>query len=265
MARVIALTRVSTMKVSQDESPERQAERAREWATRNGHELIEVVQERVSGGRSVGHRPGLDEVMRRLRRRDARGIWVARLDRLGRDTLGVHLVIRELESLGVHVFVEDVFGGSPYDSKNPAAHYMLTMLAGNAQMAKDSQGRAAVEGKERARLAGKNVARPKEDLPVAQALMLHSWWFKNPGGNWYQAAKWMEQEGYLQPGRIIKRTGVQRQDRPWSQQSLRRSYERWKEKQKGKNDDKDKEGAGHEQRNGASVAQGEAGGAGVGD
>jgi DNA invertase Pin-like site-specific DNA recombinase len=97
--KVAAYTRVSTP----DQNPELQLQELREYAARQGWDVVEPYHDVISGTKA--RRPGLDRLMAdaRLRRFDCVCVW--KLDRFGRSLVDCLNNIQALESYSVRFVV----------------------------------------------------------------------------------------------------------------------------------------------------------------
>jgi DNA invertase Pin-like site-specific DNA recombinase len=122
---VALYARVSTDK--QDLVP--QLARLREWAARNG---FEVVGERadVASGRLV-RRPGADEIMREARGHHVHALAVAKVDRWARSLQHLSATVNELHDLGIDFYAVDQ--GLAVRKGDPTAKLMLHILAACAE------------------------------------------------------------------------------------------------------------------------------------
>ncbi len=132
----------------------------------------------VSGSTSGTDRTGFTALMDYLREGDT--LVVAAIDRLGRNTIDVLKNVETLKDRGVSV----VSLRENFDLTTPMGQFMLTMLAGLAQMEKSIIAERREAGMARARAEGKHMGRPPV-MPkeaIREALAAH-------GGNVMQTAK----------------------------------------------------------------------------
>jgi DNA invertase Pin-like site-specific DNA recombinase len=110
-------------------SPEQQEAAAREWATRQGVDVDEVMEELdVSGGTAVEER-ALERLVSKVEEGRSEGIIASKLDRFGRDLIGGALALKRItEADGRLVCVEDGF-----DSASPGSELMFNLRMAIAQ------------------------------------------------------------------------------------------------------------------------------------
>jgi DNA invertase Pin-like site-specific DNA recombinase len=214
------LARVSTVKASQDASPEGQLAALRNYCQRQGWQIYEEGTERVSGAKGEASRPVLAAAMQAARAGKIGTIAVTRIDRLGRSLTNLLDTAGELRRLGVELTILDL----GLDTSTPTGRLVFAVLAALAEFQRDLYGAAALAGQARARAAGKVCHRPPEPVPahtVAAALAQRA---ATPGISWRQLSDLLARHPEdRQPGRVIKSTGVLRPARPWSPATLRRA------------------------------------------
>lgn len=98
--RVVAYVRVSTAKQEEAYGPAVQRADIRQWAKTNGHKVIGWRTDVISGASELSHRVGWREVAELVRDGRAKGVVVARLDRLARDVMVQELLLRKLSAFG---------------------------------------------------------------------------------------------------------------------------------------------------------------------
>ena len=220
MKPAFLLARVSTLKASQDQSPERQLENLRAYCARKGWPVLEEATERKSGAKGVAQRPALARAMLLARQGEIGAICVTRLDRLGRSLHNLLETSDELSRLGVELVILD-FG---LDTSTPTGKFSFSMLGAVAQFTRDIYAEAAAEGKQRAKDAGKHCARPPEIVQPGALQIVAA--LRSSGVKWKQVPAILAEHGFKQWGRVIKSTGRSRPDRAWPVSSLKRAYTR---------------------------------------
>jgi DNA invertase Pin-like site-specific DNA recombinase len=114
----------------------------RSWAKDNGHRVVAVHTDVITGTSSVVERPGLTEAMADLRPPPkATGLVVARLDRLGRKLTQQEAILGAAWATGGNVFTVDggeVLRDDPDDPMRTAVRQILGTMAelDRAQIAK---------------------------------------------------------------------------------------------------------------------------------
>lgn len=106
MARLISYLRVSTdRQTEQGLGLDLQRQAIKKWAGQHKHRLVgEARDEGVSGSDGLDARAGLAEALDRVRRREADGLVVYRLDRLARDLILQEQLLAEVRRLGADIF-----------------------------------------------------------------------------------------------------------------------------------------------------------------
>ena len=117
---VACYIRVSTP----DQNSELQLRELREYAHRQGSEIVAAYQDVASGAK--GKRPGLAALMEGAREGKFTCVLVWKLDRFGRSLVDCLNNIRELENHRVRFIA--VTQGLDTDHKNPAARFLLQIL-----------------------------------------------------------------------------------------------------------------------------------------
>jgi DNA invertase Pin-like site-specific DNA recombinase len=219
------LTRVSSLKTTQDVSPENQEASLREYLSRNGWEVEGVSSDRISGQKGESGRPGLKQALDEARSGRVQCIAVTRLDRLARN-LGTLLAVgTELKRVGCSLVIQDLSGMSWVDTETAVGSLLFHMLGALAEFQAKSYGEAALAGKARAEARGIHCARPREILPDDQGAVVRELVKTRIG--WDAISSRLAGRGYLQPPRYIKSTGELRARRSWPPSTLRGAYAAW--------------------------------------
>lgn len=188
----------------------------RKWAKAHGHTIARIESdEGVSGATDAWDRPGLTAALNAVLERKARGLVVARLDRLARALTVQEAALAVIWRAGAHVYTADqgeVLQDDPDDPMRTALRQVVGVFAEldrrmvvkrlrDGRKAKSSQGRKAVgayafgysgEGKGRARDAAPN---PEERPTVERILAL-----RKAGASYRVIAAMLDAEG-LKPRR----------------------------------------------------------------
>ncbi|MDX6225493.1 MAG: hypothetical protein QOE64_1869 [Frankiales bacterium] len=123
---MVASTRlISYLRVSTDRQVEHglgldvQRQAIKKWAKSAGHKIVtETADKGMSGTNGLAHRAGLAEALDALRRHDADGLVVYRLDRLARDLVLQEQLLAEVRRLGAEVYTTSA-AESGYLSDDP--------------------------------------------------------------------------------------------------------------------------------------------------
>ncbi|PIZ30813.1 MAG: DNA invertase Pin [Armatimonadetes bacterium CG_4_10_14_0_8_um_filter_66_14] len=104
------------------------------YATLKGAHLVEVVEDvAVSGGKPLAERPGGKRLTDAIRRREVDAVLVVKLDRAFRDCADCLSTLTEWDKRGAALHILDL-GGNAVDTTSAAGRFMLTVLAGAAEM-----------------------------------------------------------------------------------------------------------------------------------
>lgn len=143
--RISELTDAST-------SPERQLQDARDYAARNGLDVVAELEDLdVSGRRGIEQRPGLTEALELIEDGRAAFLIVARLDRLARSIITFHEAVQRIEQAG-GAFVSVAEG---LDFSTPAGRMVASVLASFAQYESELIGQRVASARRHLREVGK--------------------------------------------------------------------------------------------------------------
>lgn len=111
-----------------------QSARIRAYCILKDLELVEVVSDAgVSGGKPLASREGGQRLLAALRTRKARAVVMLKLDRMFRNAGDCLATVEQWDRAGVALHVVDL-GGNAIDTTSAAGRFMLTVLAGAAEM-----------------------------------------------------------------------------------------------------------------------------------
>jgi len=124
-----------------------QRTRIEAYCTMRGLELVKIVADDngCSGGKPLAVRPGGGKLLAALRRREADAVVILKLDRGFRNAGDCLATVEQWERKAVTLHVVDL-GGNAIDTASAAGKFMLTVLAGAAEMERNL-------GRERTRAA----------------------------------------------------------------------------------------------------------------
>jgi DNA invertase Pin-like site-specific DNA recombinase len=148
--RVILYTRVST----QDQDPDVQLHRLREYSGHRGFRIVAELEDRVSGSKEK--RPSLDELWRLVRGRKADVVLVWRFDRFARSTRQLVNALEEMEALGV----DFISHSENIDTTTPAGKALFVMVSAFAEFERSLISERVKAGLAKARANGKRFGRP---------------------------------------------------------------------------------------------------------
>ena len=99
-----------------------------------GLELIEtIVDEGISGGKTLSSREGGQRLLRVVRERKAEAVIMLKLDRMFRNASDCLSTIEAWDKSNISLHVIDL-GGNAIDTTSAAGRFMLVVLAGAAEM-----------------------------------------------------------------------------------------------------------------------------------
>jgi DNA invertase Pin-like site-specific DNA recombinase len=161
--RVALYLRVST--VEQDVTNQRRELEA--VAQRHCWRVVAVFSDNgVSGAKGRAERPGLDELMKAVARRDLDMVAAWSVDRLGRSLQGLLEVLMEFRAKGVDLYLHQ----QGIDTSTPGGKAMYQMLGVFAELERELIRERVLAGMARARSQGKHLGRPRVDADVEAAV-----------------------------------------------------------------------------------------------
>lgn len=164
---IFGYMRISTQKEKQ--TTDRQRITLKQYAKDNNFEFDDIVEERISGTTKADSRPKFQELKSKLRKNDI--LIITDIDRLGRNADDVIIEFKTLKANGIRVIALD----TPYlnewdkiqDSSiyNMIADIFITLKAHMAQQEREKTVERINQGLAVARAKGKQLGRPKVELP----------------------------------------------------------------------------------------------------
>ncbi len=154
--RVLGYCRVSSVEqATSGISLDAQESRLRAYCAAHGLELVRIDVDRGISAKAMHNRAGLQKALRALRKGDAGGLVAVKLDRLSRSTRDVlDLVERaDREGWALHSIEERL------DTSSPHGRFVVTVLAGLAQMEREQIGERTRHGMAELRRQGKRTSR----------------------------------------------------------------------------------------------------------
>jgi DNA invertase Pin-like site-specific DNA recombinase len=166
----MALQLIGYTRVSTDEQAmygyglDAQETKIREYARRANAEVV-VIEDGGYSGKSI-ERPGLDRALKRIARREADGLVVAKLDRLTRSVLDFVLLLEWFTDAKAQLVVLDF----DLDTSTPTGRLMATVMASFAEWERNLIGERTRLALAAARAQGKVIGLPavsdQRDLTV---------------------------------------------------------------------------------------------------
>ena len=144
--------RVSSEAQQERQTIETQVEFAQKYCDLNNIEITEIYKDDgITGTLPLGDRPAGSQLLQDARDGKFKLLLIFKLDRLGRSTRVILDAVHDLDSMGVLVRSMT----EPFDTSNPSGKFLLTILAGVADLERSNilqrmdmgATRAAKEGK----------------------------------------------------------------------------------------------------------------------
>lgn len=166
---VAILVRVSTDR----QANARQVADLQAVATAKGWEVVEVIEETVTGRAGKADRPGLARIEELVAAGMIRKVMVHEVSRLSRRPAVVHAFVEGLEAAGVSLYwhaqgIETMLANG---KRNPAAAIMLALLAEMARAETDTLRERINSGLDEARRKGVKLGRPGGLVKGADAML----------------------------------------------------------------------------------------------
>ncbi|KXV67155.1 DNA resolvase [Acetobacter orleanensis] len=114
-----------------------------------------IITEVISGAVPARARPQLSNLLKRMKRGDS--LVVSRLDRLGRDTLDVLSLLRELDEQGIRVRILNIGA----ETGTPNGRMFLTILMAIAEFERELIRERTRAGLAAVKASGKKLGRPE--------------------------------------------------------------------------------------------------------
>jgi DNA invertase Pin-like site-specific DNA recombinase len=130
--KLVAYVRVSTEKQLRTGYGRADQERqVRAWCKSHGHKLARIIfDDAKSGTLDAGERPGLLDVLRTIKDREAEGVVMRDLDRIARTLTVQEAVLAQVWHLGGHVFVVTDSDEIPQDDPDDPMRTAMRQMAG---------------------------------------------------------------------------------------------------------------------------------------
>lgn len=152
--RVALYVRVST----KDQTTEHQRRELQEVAERAGWDVVKVyADEAVSGAKGRDKRPGFDELLKAVTRREVDMVAAWSVDRLGRSMQDLVETLQALKAAGADLYLHK----QALDTTTPSGRAMFGMLAVFAEFEREIIVERVRAGLATAKAKGKQVGRPR--------------------------------------------------------------------------------------------------------
>ncbi|MEZ7957141.1 MAG: recombinase family protein [Rubritalea sp.] len=155
---VAILVRVSTAK----QETSRQISELTEYAQSQNYQVVEILEESISGGASVESRSGLRRCIELALNGEIDKVLVHEVSRLARKNSIAHKFVEELEELKVSVYwhAQQIETLLPDGKRNPAASIMFALLAEMARNERETLSERVKSGLREAKRKGRILGRP---------------------------------------------------------------------------------------------------------
>jgi DNA invertase Pin-like site-specific DNA recombinase len=159
--RYIAYTRVSTFDQAEDgHGLDAQWHKIGLWSQLNEHDIVGHITEAASG-KSAEARPELQRALSMLRRGEADGVVVAKLDRLSRSVKDFATLLEEFQGNGWSLSVLDL----QVDLGTPVGKLVAGILSAVAEFEREIIVERTKAGMAAAKAKGIHLGRPKKGKP----------------------------------------------------------------------------------------------------
>lgn len=153
--RAVVYLRVST----KDQNPENQLAQLREYASRSGWEVLEVITDKVSGTKSATERRGLSKVLALASKRQFDVLLFWSLDRLTRE--GLRETLDYLHTLNTNGVDWHSYSEAHISTLGPVRNIVIAIMSTFAEIERQRISERTKAGLDRARTQGKTLGRPK--------------------------------------------------------------------------------------------------------
>lgn len=170
---VAILVRVSTSRQETD----RQIQELQDYAKAQGHEVVQVLKETISGKADQSDRQGLIACEELARAGKIKKVLVHEVSRIARRNSIAHKFVETMEDLGVSVYwkAQNLETLLPNGKRNPAAGIMLALMAEMARNEIEVLSMRVRSGLAQAKRNGVKLGRPLgSDIPVEMFMKKHS-------------------------------------------------------------------------------------------
>jgi DNA invertase Pin-like site-specific DNA recombinase len=170
---VAIVCRVSSSKQQTD----RQIQELQDYAKAQGYEVVEVLQETISGKADQAEREGLIRCEELARTGKIKKVLLHEVSRIARRNSIAHKFVETMEDFGVSVYwkAQNLETLLPNGKRNPAAGIMLALMAEMARNEIEVLSMRVRSGLAQAKRNGVKLGRPVgSNIPVEMFLKKHS-------------------------------------------------------------------------------------------
>ena len=162
--RIGIYARVSTRN---GQTVENQLRQLNEVADRMGWSIVAVwTDEGVSGSKGRDQRPGFDQMITAINRREVDLVAAWLVDRLGRSLQDLIGVLADLQAKGCDLYLHQ----QGIDTSTPSGRMLFQMLSVFAEFEREMIRERVVAGLERTKSKGTRLGRPKLDYSVRRKI-----------------------------------------------------------------------------------------------
>jgi DNA invertase Pin-like site-specific DNA recombinase len=167
--KAIILVRVST----EDQDYQRQISDLTTFSNSRGYEIVDVIAEKISGAKKNEEREGIQELLKRARKKEFTKLVIQEVSRLSRNCFQAQRIIEELSELNISVVVQTM-GIETLDvnnKRNPLIDMMFTVSAQFSSIERSWILNRIKSGQQNAKLRGVHIGRPKGTLQSPEATL----------------------------------------------------------------------------------------------
>jgi site-specific DNA recombinase len=136
--RAIGYARVSSQEQAEGTSLKNQEEQIRAYAAMKGIELVAVlVDAGASGGKPLADRPAGYELVTLLESGQADSVIITKLDRGFRSASDCSVIVESWEERGIALHILNL-GGTTIDTSAPTGKFFITVMAGAAELERNT-------------------------------------------------------------------------------------------------------------------------------
>ena len=138
MKSAVIYARVSS--VGDRQSTERQVHDLREYANRNGFQILKTFEEHISGAKRQNERPILQDCLEYCKSEGIDIILVSELSRLGRNVLGIFETVKFCidSKINIHFQKEGLSLFKADGTQNPFLHIFISVLGTCAELEREN-------------------------------------------------------------------------------------------------------------------------------
>ena len=153
MKKVCLYCRVSTT----HQTSENQLRELRAVAGRMGYEIVsELIDNGISGAKSIKDRPALEEMMKLATQRKFEMVMCWSIDRLGRSLQHLVEILNELQAMKIDLY----FMQQGMDTTTPSGRMIFSVFGAIGEFERNLIRERVIAGQQRAKASGVHIGRP---------------------------------------------------------------------------------------------------------